>query len=113
MNRNTEKTAKDYEVGYQKPPKEHQYRKGSSGNPNGRPKGRSDYLIEIRRALNQKVVVMQQGKRRRISKIELALEQLVNKAAKGDARSIQEVIKLALLLRDQDDGSFTLIIEGA
>lgn len=28
-----------FEVGYGKPPKEHRFRKGQSGNPNGRPKG--------------------------------------------------------------------------
>jgi hypothetical protein len=28
-----------FEVGYRKPPSEHRFRKGQSGNPNGRPKG--------------------------------------------------------------------------
>ena len=29
---------RDYEVGYGKPPKEHRFKKGQSGNPRGRPK---------------------------------------------------------------------------
>ena len=31
---------KDYEVGYGRPPKKSQFRKGQSGNPSGRPKKR-------------------------------------------------------------------------
>lgn len=29
----------DYEIGYKKPPKDGQFKKGQSGNPNGRPRG--------------------------------------------------------------------------
>ena len=36
--KNPEKGKEDYEVGYQKPPKKHQFQKGKSGNPAGRKK---------------------------------------------------------------------------
>ena len=36
--KNPEKSKEDYEVGYQKPPKKHQFQKGKSGNPAGRKK---------------------------------------------------------------------------
>lgn len=34
----------DYEVGYGKPPAETRFKKGQSGNPNGRPKGSRNRL---------------------------------------------------------------------
>lgn len=36
--KNTQPTVRDYEVGHCKPPKEHQFKPGQSGNPKGRPK---------------------------------------------------------------------------
>ena len=38
----------DYDVGYKKPPKTKQFKKGKSGNPGGRPKG-SKNKIRIRK----------------------------------------------------------------
>jgi hypothetical protein len=106
----------DYEVGYKKPPKQHQFRKGESGNQGGRPKGRSHYLADLRRALNQKVVVTENGKTKRMSMYEVVVRQLLASAAKGtDPRLIEAVIKLPLLLPEdpKDKSHFTLIIEGA
>jgi Family of unknown function (DUF5681) len=40
MNENNE--TQDYEVGYGKPPKTSQFKKGESGNPSGRPKKPTD-----------------------------------------------------------------------
>ncbi len=40
--------ADDYEIGYGKPPKQTQFRKGQSGNPRGRPKGKKPALREKR-----------------------------------------------------------------
>src|SRR5216684_5885090 len=88
----------DYDVGYKKPPAHTRFQKGKSGNPRGRPKGSSNHLTVLRRVLDQKVTVTEDGKRRKITKIEAAMTQLLNKAALGDSRATQAMLKVVALL---------------
>jgi len=75
-----------------------QFPKGKSGNERGRPKGSTNYLTVLRRVFGQKVTVVEDGKRRKITKLEAAATQLLNKAAQGDTRAAQAVFKLIALL---------------
>ena len=71
-------------VGRGNPPKHTQFRKGTTGNPKGRPKGSknlSTYLMEA--ALDQ-VSATVGGRTRKISKIQATAMQLATKAAGGD-----------------------------
>ena len=70
-----------YKVGYSQPPVEHRFRKGVSGNPKGRGKGKS-------------VTITENGTRKKISKLAAAATQLANDAARGDKKSIQLMIAL-------------------
>jgi hypothetical protein len=76
-----------YQVGYKKPPPQHRFPKGRSGNPNGRPKKPKTLNTFLDQALKETVVVNENGRRKTITKLEAFAKQLVNKATAGDARS--------------------------
>lgn len=79
----------EYHVGYGKPPRRTRFEKGTSGNPAGRVKGSKNFSQILLQALSEPVVVNERGERKRITKGEAIIKQLVNKGASGDARSIQ------------------------
>ena len=85
----------NFDVGYGKPPKETQFKPGVSGNPNGRPKGSKNVLSVLRQAMAEMVIVNENGRRRKQSKLEVMCKQLANKAAAGDFRATQLMIDLA------------------
>jgi hypothetical protein len=82
-------------VGYGRPPAATRWRPGRSGNPRGRPKGARNLSAVIASALGEKVQATENGRARRISKLEAAVKQLVNRAATGDPRATQMLIGLA------------------
>jgi uncharacterized protein DUF5681 len=88
------KTQLDYEVGYGKPPRHTRFRKGRSGNPRGRPSGSKNLSTLLNEALNEPVLVAENGGRRKITKRQAIITQLVNKAAKADWRAIKILLDL-------------------
>ena len=83
---------RDYEVGRGKPPVHSRFKKGQSGNPRGpRPKNLPALLVE---ALNEPVVVTIDGERRKITKREVVVTQLVNKSAGADLRATKMLIDM-------------------
>ncbi len=79
----------NYQVGFAKPPHKTRFEKDKSGNPAGRMKGSKNVSKLLLQALGEPVVVNENGERKRITKGEAMIKQLVNKGASGDARSIQ------------------------
>jgi hypothetical protein len=82
-------------VGYGKPPQNTRFKKGVSGNPKGRPKGSLNVASVFMKTLREKVVLNENGQRKKVSKLEAAIKQLVNKAATGDQRSMHLLVDLA------------------
>lgn len=83
-----------YAVGKGKPPAHTQFGKDRPGNQNGRPPGTRNADTIVRKALAVRLDVKENGKERKISKLEAAVTQLVNKAASGDLRAIESVLRL-------------------
>ena len=73
-------------TGYANPPKETQFKKGQSGNPKGRPKGDKNYLALANRELSQKVSIMENGRRKTLSKKEVFVKTTINKGIAGDKK---------------------------
>ena len=97
-------TRHDYQVGYGKPPLHSRFRKGRSGNPNGRPRGRKNMSTLLSDALNGSVVVVENGRRKKITKREAIVTQLVNKSASADLKATQIVLAMLRDLEARADG---------
>ncbi len=82
----------DYKVGPGKPPLHTRFRKGQSGNPGGRSQKNLPALLVD--ALNEPVFVTIAGSRRKITKREAVIHQLVNKSADADLRATKMLIDM-------------------
>lgn len=74
------------------PPKHTQFRKGTSDNPRGRPKGSKNLSSYILQAARDKVSATLNGKTRKISKLQATTMQLATKAASGDHVAIGKLL---------------------
>jgi Family of unknown function (DUF5681) len=97
--------AGDYAVGYGKPPRHAGFQKGRSGNPKGRPKGSKNLATLVAQALDEKVIVTEDGRRRRVTKRELVVTQLVDKSAAADLRAIKQLTDIVQSAERRSEGS--------
>src|SRR5436190_251022 len=81
-----------HDVGYGKPPKQAQFKKGTSGNPHGRPKGTKNLKTLIKRELEGSITVEQNGQKRKLRRKELLVKGLVNDALKGRDRPRETIL---------------------
>lgn len=93
----------DYEVGYGRPPCHSRFKPGVSGNPRGRPKEAKNLSTLVHDALNEQVVVAENGRRRKVSKRRAIIKQLINRSAQGDLRAIQMLLAIMQDIERRDE----------
>lgn len=85
-----------YEIGYGRPPKEHQFQRGRSGNPAGRqlpagPAGLSEALLHSAYKTER---VRKGGRTVKMTRLAILAEHLMTKALLGNIKDIDTVIKI-------------------
>ena len=116
------KIATHYDVGFGKPPKETQFKKGQSGNPAGRPKG-SQNKPKIGIDGRMKKLILDEAYREisindergqtDITIMEAAIRSLGIKAAKGDARSQKIFFDVVRDVEKRDELIYRELLENA
>ena len=100
-----------YHVGYCKPPKDGQFKKGQSGNPRGRRKGSKNSGTLLTNALDEIILIKEGGQSKAITKRAAMYIQLVNRAVKGDIRAIRLIFERNEKLEKEYPERFTAAAE--
>ena len=95
--------------GYKNPPKEHQFQKGKSGNPKGRPwkKKQSssdpglDLIASVHRELGKTISVQENGQHKEVTKLDAFSAQLVAQSVNG--KPSQQKMLLGLLTHSKHE----------
>lgn len=97
-----DKPEPDYEVGYGKPPKSSQFKKGQSGNPKRGKNKTKSFLKHFEEEMAKSTTAVQDGEVVRMSRMEAAAVNLSIKAMKGDPVGLKLLLETSKSeLRDQ------------
>ncbi len=77
----------NYAVGYGRPPKARQFKKGTSGNPAGRTKGVLNSKTLLEKVLSQRVSIVLNGEQIEVTMIEGVLTRIGAEALKGNLKA--------------------------
>lgn len=82
----------DYVVGRGRPPKEHRFRPGRSGNPKGRPKGAKGEDAIFRKVISTRVPMNLRGRVRHVPLLDAAWMRIAKDALDGNAKAMSLLI---------------------
>ena len=98
-----EKKRGEYEVGYQKPPKDHRFTTGMSGNPSGRKKGSRGLKTDLHAELSSVLTISINRQPVSGTKQRLMLKSLATRAAAGDVRASALLLPLIMQIFGIED----------
>ena len=95
----------DYQVGYKRPPQDHKWKKGQSGNPRPR-KARQPKSLKaiVDDYLNSEISISENGRRRRCLRFEAIFLQIQVKALAGQKRAMSVLLDYAAFSREGEGG---------
>lgn len=88
------KTGGEYDVGFGKPPKHSQFKKGQSGNPNRKSKSPKSPNQLFKDEGEKTIKIIENGKEQILSKYEVIVKSIFAKACKGDLAAIKFILSL-------------------
>ena len=91
---NDRENKKEYEVGYKRPPREHQFKPGQSGNPKGRPKKNKSFSEDIKDEMKELIQIQEQGKLKKITKQTALVKRVVTDALSGKTSAIKLLFQI-------------------
>ena len=91
-------------IGYGNPPKHSQFKPGQSGNPTGRPKGSVSVASVVAKIGDQKVTVVENGKTKIMTKLEVVFSALLAAGATGNVSAAKLISDLTQEV-DQPDAN--------
>ncbi len=95
-------------VGYGRPPKDTQFKKGKRGNPKGKPKGARSIAVCLDDALSSKVTHTENGKSRKVPRLQAIMHRLSSDALRGEKAAIKLVVALAEKYGDAPESKINL-----
>jgi hypothetical protein len=95
--------AEESDVGYRSPPKATRFKKGQSGNPAGRPRGRHRET-PYEAVLSQMVTIREGGTTRRGTAAEAFLLKLTPSGLEGDSAAARDILDVIEKAKDQQGG---------
>src|ERR1700746_1266508 len=90
-NLSSDEDAEQEFVGYRNPPLASRFRKGQSGNPKGRPRGRSRRLL-YEAALGREMIIRENGRERRVTAEEAFLLKFTKDGLDGNIAAARAMI---------------------